>query len=168
MTEPTLKYILLFSILIGLQSCGPVTTTSNFEKGQKNLVVFSDYGSKTDTIIENVSEEQIKTIMDKVDWNNYHMVYLERNVGEMVGVLGLMKDDGITPPGLTSTWDEDKKMLVVKNDPKTVEELTSILISYLNDSKDFKFKSSNKILVQGGGFAMLKASKPARLLAKPL
>jgi len=31
-----------------------------------------------------------------------------------------------------------------------------------------KFKSSNKILVQGGWFRELNASKPARRLAKPL
>ena len=31
-----------------------------------------------------------------------------------------------------------------------------------------KFESSNKILVRGGWFAEVKASKPARRLAKPL
>ncbi len=127
-------------ILIGLQSCGDINTTKNFENGQKNLVVFSDYGSKTDTIIENVSEQQIKTIMNKTDWNNFHMVYIERNIGEMTGVEGLLKDDGITPPGLSSSWYEDGKMLVMKNDPKTVEELTNILILYLNDDKELKNK----------------------------
>lgn len=127
-------------ILIGLQSCGEITTTKNFQNGQKNLVVFSDYGSKTDTIIENVNEQQIRTEMNKINWNKYHMVYIERNVGEMIGVLGLLKDDGITPPGLTSTWDENGKMLVMKKDPKTPEELTDILISYLNDDKDLKNK----------------------------
>ena len=30
-------------ILIGLQSCGEINTTKNFENGQKNLVVFSDH-----------------------------------------------------------------------------------------------------------------------------
>jgi hypothetical protein len=127
-------------ILIGLQSCGEINTTKNFANGQKNLVVFSDYGSKTDTIIENVNEQQIRTEMNKINWNKYHMVYIERNVGEMIGVLGLLKDDGITPPGLTSTWDENGKMLVMKNDPKTPEELTDILIAYLNDDKDLKNK----------------------------
>ncbi len=71
-------------ILIGLQSCGEITTTKNFVNGQKNLVVFSDYGSKTDTIIENVNEQQIKTAMNKIDWKNYHMVYIEKNIGEMI------------------------------------------------------------------------------------
>ncbi len=127
-------------ILIGLQSCGEITTTKNFENGQKNLVVFSDYGSKTDTIIENVNEQQIKTAMNKIDWKNYHMVYIEKNIGEMIGVLGLTEDDGITPAGLTSTWDENGKMLVMKKEPKTIEELTNILISYLNDDTELKSK----------------------------
>lgn len=138
MTNLISKFFQSALVLVGLQSCGGINTTTNFQNGQKNLVVFSDYGSNTDTVIENVGEDQIKDIMDKIDWNSYHMVYIERNVGEMIGVLGLLKDDGTTPPGLTSTWDEQGTMLVMKNDPKTVEDLTRILISYLKDDKELK------------------------------
>lgn len=103
MTNLIAKFVHSVLVLVGLQSPGSINTTTNFQNGQKNLVVFSDYGNNTDVIIENINEEQINSIMNKIDWNNYHMVYLERNAGEMIGVLGLLTDDGTTLRGLTST-----------------------------------------------------------------
>ena len=102
--------VLLFIVAAG---CVSINETHNFDNGQMNLVAYSDYGSITEMIIE-------------------------KGEGEAVAVMGLLKDDGITPEGLSATWDENGEMLVLKDELKTVKEMESILLAYLHNDLNLK------------------------------
>ena len=112
--------------------------THDFSNGQMNLVAYSNYGDKLEKTIYNASERDIEETINSLDWSNFNIVVLERAEWEYLTVSGLLEDDGTTPPGLASTWDEQKELYVTKEAPETLQDLIELMTRYLNRDASLK------------------------------
>ena len=100
------------------------------EKRDLKLVVTYEYGEKTKIISEKATAEIVKSTMKSINWNEFHIVQLEDENGggyKALDVGGSLIDDGLAS-GLVT--DDDHILMV--NPPETVEEMTEILLDFLD------------------------------------
>jgi hypothetical protein len=115
------------------------TTYLNNKNHQENqnlkLVVSYDFGASLKTISEKATLEIIKTTMESINWNEFHIVQLESEEGNALHVSGSLTDDGLASGFVT----EDDHILKV-NPIKTVEEMTEILLDFLKGEEIWRKK----------------------------
>ena len=98
------------------------------------LLVLSNYGESEKIITTNPKSEQITQLEDSLDWNQFHQVVLEQETGDFMEAGGSLED------GLSVLYQEKEQQYVIVNPPKTIEDLTAILILYLDNDNSFKTK----------------------------
>jgi hypothetical protein len=99
------------------------------EKRDLKLTVSYDYGEITKTISEKATAEIIKSTMESINWNEFHIVQLEDENGngyKALHVSGSLSDDGLAS-GLVT--DNDHILLV--KPLETVDQMTEILLDFL-------------------------------------
>lgn len=112
------------------------------EKRDLKLTVSYDYGEKTETISEKATVELIKSTMNSINWNKFHIVQLEDENGKnykALHVSGSLKDDG-----LTSGFVTDDDHILIDKQIKTVEQMTEILIDFLKGENIWRNKYQYK------------------------
>jgi len=112
--------------------------TLQFKEGAFRLDVSSNYGDKRVILIDNVSEEQIKEELNKINWGNYHIITLQNKANEIFAISGLLEDDGTTPPGILVEIDknEGKEIFTLKNEPKSNPDIIKAALLYYNQDRD--------------------------------
>ena len=90
------------------------------------LVVSYDFGENLKTISEKPTPAIIKSTMESINWNEFHIVQLEDENENALHVSGSLYEDGLASGYAT----EDDQILIV-NPPKSVKEMTEILIDFL-------------------------------------
>lgn len=103
------------------------------------LVISYDFGENLKTISEIPTPEIIKSTMDSINWNEFHIVQLEDENENALNVSGSLYEDGLASGYAT----EDGHILIV-NPPKSVQEMTEILIDFLKDEEIWRNKYEYK------------------------
>ncbi len=101
------------------------------------LTVLSDYGAEENTISEDATAEEIVQAVESLNWADFHQVVLEKSNGDWIDVGGNLGDDG-----LSVMYEEGGEQHVIVTPPTTVDQMKTILLSYL--AGDGKFKTENK------------------------
>ncbi|MDW3196917.1 MAG: hypothetical protein R8G66_31360 [Cytophagales bacterium] len=101
------------------------------------LRVISNYGAYEMLVSDSVSLEQVRSKMVDLDWNSFHQVVLEQENGDWIEVGGNLLDDG-----LSAMYQEAGRQYEIRQTPKSVDQLTEILLSYLRG--DNKFREDHK------------------------
>lgn len=107
------------------------------EKRILRLIVAYDYGENPETISESATPEVIKSTMQSINWNEFHIVQLEDKKGNALHVSGSLAEDGLASGYVTG---DDHKLKV--QPPRTVEEMTEILTDFLESEKKWRNKYS--------------------------
>ncbi len=122
------------------------TETRNIEIRQEErnlkLVVTYNYGEETKIITEKATAEIIKSTMESINWNEFHIVQLEdKNADRYKGldVGGSLGDDGLAS-GLVT---DDDHILLVKP-LETVDQMTEILLDFLEGEDIWRNKYEYK------------------------
>ncbi|MDP7288280.1 MAG: hypothetical protein QGH94_09845, partial [Phycisphaerae bacterium] len=85
-------------------------------------------------IAEDTTPEIVRDTMLSLDWLGFHQVVLERLNGDWLEVGGSLDPND----GLSVAYGENGKESVIKVPPSTVDEMITILLSYLANSEDWK------------------------------
>ena len=101
------------------------------------LLVLSDYGSNEELKLKNPSKSDVVSTMKSINWNLFHQVLLSRNDHDWIEVGGNLAEDG-----LSSMYEKNKEQFVIDKAPSNIEQLTEILLSYLNNDGKFYKKYS--------------------------
>lgn len=113
------------------------TNDSSSMEGCKNrLRVISDYGQAERIVTEEPTEEDIRSLMNSLDWNEFHQVVIDRGNGDWMEVGGSL-DPGI---GLSAMFSEGNRQSVIVEPLKDVGDMNSILLMYLASDGDWKRK----------------------------
>ena len=88
------------------------------------LVVSYDFGENLKTISEKATPEIIKSTMESINWNEFHIVQLEDENENALNVSGSLYEDGLVSGYVT----EDDIILIV-NPPKSVIIFANISIA---------------------------------------
>ena len=99
------------------------------------LVVTYDYGETLETISENTTPEIIQDLMQSINWNEFHIVQLEDKDGKALHVSGSLEEDG-----LASGYVTENDHLLKSVPPTSVEEMTTILIDFLESENTWRKK----------------------------
>ncbi|MCX2836871.1 hypothetical protein OQ279_01800 [Salinimicrobium sp. MT39] len=99
------------------------------------LVVTYDYGETLETISENTTPEIIQDLMESINWNVFHIVQLEDKNGNALHVSGSLEEDG-----LASGYVTENDHLLKSVPPTSVEEMTTILIDFLESENNWRKK----------------------------
>ncbi len=98
------------------------------------LLVLSDYGLNEELKLKNPSKSDIISTMKSINWNLFHQVLLSKNGSDWIEVGGNLAEDG-----LSVMYEKNNEQFVIDNPPSNIEQLTEILLSYLNnDGKLYK------------------------------
>ena len=98
------------------------------------LRVFSDYGASEQVVTEDATPETVKNTMNSVNWQEFHQIVLDSPNGNMMEVGGSLNPDD----GLSVLYQENGSQSVIKVPPTSVDEMTSLLLSYLSGTNDWK------------------------------
>jgi len=109
----------------------------NEESDPMKLTVLINYASEEKVISEAATAEELIQALESIDWQIFHQVVLEKSNGDWIDVGGNLGSDG-----LSVMYEEDGIQLVIVDPPTTVDQMKSILLSYL--AGDGKFKAENK------------------------
>ena len=112
------------------------------EKRDLKLTVSYDYGENTKTISEKTTAEIIKSTMESINWNEFHIVQLENENGngyKALHVSGSLGDDGLASGFVT----DDDHILIVKP-IETVDKMTEILLDFLKGENVWRNKYEYK------------------------
>ncbi|MEM6894615.1 MAG: hypothetical protein AAF554_13065 [Bacteroidota bacterium] len=108
------------------------------EKRTLKLVVAYDSGQRLKTISENASQEIIKSTMESINWNEFHIVQLEDNRNndfKALHVSGSLGADGLASGFVT----ENEHILLVEP-PETVDQMIEILLDFLKGEETWRNK----------------------------
>lgn len=125
-----MRQLLIICILIS--SCTNKTTKSVSEM---KLWTLSNYGQIENTISNSTTLNDIEQTMDKLDWNNFHQVILEKANGDLMEVGGSLIEDG-----LSVMFIEEGKEFIISTPPTTVNEMTNFLKLYFKGDTTYKTK----------------------------
>lgn len=100
------------------------------------LRLISNFGAEEKIISDSTNVDQIKQIMDTLDWTKFHQVVLSKNDSNWLEVGGNLNE-----PGFSVLYEENGNQFVISKSPKSVSQMTEILISYLKG--DGRFKKEN-------------------------
>jgi hypothetical protein len=112
------------------------------EKRNLKLVVSYDFGENLKTISEKATSEIIKSTMESINWNEFHIVQLEDesdNTFKALHVSGSLVEDGLASGYVT----DDDHILMVKP-IKTVDQMTEILLDFLKGEEVWRNKYEYK------------------------
>ena len=131
--------IIGISVLIGLiifTSCNSKQNLTSIEmnetrseKRNLKLTVMSGFEGDQKTISENATSEIIKSTMQSINWEEFHIVQLEdlnSNGFKALHVSGSLSEDGLAS-GLVT---DDDHILITKP-IKSVDQMTEILLDFL-------------------------------------
>ena len=99
------------------------------EKRNLKLTVMSGFEGDQKTISENATSEIIKSTMQSINWEEFHIVQLEdlnSNGFKALHVSGSLSEDGLAS-GLVT---DDDHILITKP-IKSVDQMTEILLDFL-------------------------------------
>ena len=99
------------------------------------LVVTYDYGETLETISESTTSEIIQNLMQSINWNKFHIVQLEDKDGNALHVSGSLEEDG-----LASGYVTEEDHLLKSEPPTSVDEMTTILIDFLESENTWRKK----------------------------
>ena len=119
---------------VSKQKLSDATVTEEHSR-KLRLVVSYGFGDSSKTITENATTEIIKQTMKTIDWTQFHIVYLEDELDNSLDVGGSLYEDGLAS-GIHTYNSEILKV----PPPKSVEEMTDILVTYLKGEKSLKDK----------------------------
>jgi len=106
------------------------TENLNLEKQQTNrnlrLAVAHDLGQDLKTITKKVTPEIIRSTMNSINWNEFHIVQLEEENDNALHVSGSLSDDGLASGFVT----ENDHIVLVKP-IETVDQMTEILLNFV-------------------------------------
>ncbi len=108
------------------------------EKLNLKLVVSYDFEGNLKTISENVTSELIKSTMESINWNEFHIVQLEDDSDtafKALHVSGSLVEDGLASGFVT----EDDHILIVKP-IETINQMTEILLDFLKGEDIWRSK----------------------------
>ena len=105
--------------------------TVNKQKTNRNLRLVVSYklGQELKTISKKATPEIIKSTMETINWNEFHIVQLEdesNNAFKALHVGGSLVEDGLASGFVT----DDDHILMVKK-IETIEQMTEILLDFL-------------------------------------
>ena len=92
------------------------------------LIVAYDCGEELKTISENPKPEIIECTMQAINWKKFHVVQLKDQEGNALHISGSLKD-GKLGSGHVTELNHRVKM----KSPKSVEEMTRILVDFLEN-----------------------------------
>ena len=121
-----------FFITLLLIACKSVTSVPN--PNHMKLWVLHDYGEREETITKTASLKDIENLMQKLNWNQFHQVILEKSNGDLMEVGGSFED------GLAVVYQENDETYVITNPPTTVEEMTYFLRLYFDGNTEYRTK----------------------------
>ena len=97
------------------------------------LTVVYGYGESTELISNHSTEQQIKDLMNRLDWSQFTNVLLSIDDVNWISVGGSLGEDG-----LSIIYSERGEQFVSDIPPDSVEQMTKVLLSYLNQDDQFK------------------------------
>ncbi|WP_242203233.1 hypothetical protein [Aestuariivivens insulae] len=106
------------------------------------LVVAYDFGQNLETITEKATPEIIKSTMDSINWNEFHMVQLEDESDN--GFKGLHVSGSLVEDGLASGFVTDDDHILMVKPIKTVKQMTEILLDFLEGEEYWRSKYEYK------------------------
>lgn len=127
---------LIFESNLNKKSRKVIGQKKNLEVNRKlKLIVVYDFGETSKLISEKPTSGIIISTMKSIDWEKFHVVYLEDENGNMMDVSGSLFEDG-----LASGFVNDNVHLLKVNPINSVEEMTGILIDFLKGEDFWKNK----------------------------
>lgn len=117
---------------------------NEIRQDKKNLKLTVSYGfdGNLKTISEKATSEIIKSTMESINWNEFHIVQLEDqsdNAFKALHVSGSLVEDGLASGFVT----DDDHILMVKP-IETVEQITEILLDFLKGEDVWRNKYEYK------------------------
>ncbi len=109
------------------------------EKRDLKLTVSSNYGETLKTISEKATAEIIKSTMNSIHWDTFHIVQLEDENDYALHVCGSLSEDGLA----SAFTKGDEHVLMVKP-IETVEQMTAILLDFLKGEDYWRNKYTYK------------------------
>ncbi len=132
-----MKTTWILLLMFFMLSCGNSKTNQLTENKKMKLTVLSNYGENEKTVSDSATIEQVKRIMQTLDWKDFHQVVLEQESSDWIEVGGNLVEDG-----LSAMYEESGNQFVINQPPSSVEHMTEILLSYLQG--DNKYREDNK------------------------
>jgi hypothetical protein len=129
----------LCSILL-ISGCTDAQTdkaeTIQSQESNLKLIVMVGFGDSSIVISENATPQIIKETMNSIDWEKFHLVLLDNEEDSTsLDVGGSLYEDGLSAS--FNTYD----MNYIKEPyPRSVEEMTEILITYLQGKEALRKK----------------------------
>ncbi len=112
------------------------------EKRDLKLTVSYDYGEITKTISEKATAEIIKSTMESINWNEFHIVQLEDESDNTFK--GLHVSGSLVEDGLASGFVTDDDHILMAKPIETVDQMTEILLDYLKGENVWRNKYEYK------------------------
>ncbi|WP_197022148.1 hypothetical protein [Sediminibacter sp. Hel_I_10] len=112
------------------------------KKRNLKLVVSYDYGENIKTISKKATSEIIKSTMESINWNTFHIVQLEDesdNNFKALEVSGSLVEDG-----MTSGYVTDDNHLLMQKSIETVDQMTEILLDFMKGEDVWRNKYEYK------------------------
>jgi hypothetical protein len=131
-------FILFYLFIIGCSETQNNQKKNAHAMQELGFKLYVSYGFEDNTVLisENVTPEIIKKTMNSIDWNSFHLVWLENNKdSNFVEVGGSLFEDG-----LSASFNTDDMNYLKEPYPISIEEMTEILITYLHGEKVLRSK----------------------------
>ena len=122
-----MRVIIVYTLILTLYSC----RAAKLDHRSMKLWALSNYGETEQLISNRANEALIKSSINSLNWKEFHQVILEKSSGDFIEVGGSLGEDG-----LSAIYQKDEEQFVIISKPKSVEELTSILVLYFKDHEE--------------------------------
>jgi hypothetical protein len=123
------NFLILTVGILSLMNIEAQSTNAN----RMSLTVLADYGGRETVIADSATAEEIRSTMAAIDWQQFHQVILVQVNKDWLEVGGSTGDNGFSV-----VYEETGKQYIIVEPPKSVNELTEILLNYLDSDNNFK------------------------------
>lgn len=103
------------------------------------LILTQGWTGKEKLISSSATEQEIRELLNSLDWQEFHWVQLEKDPDNWLAVSG-----NLAPDGLAIIYEEDATEFISNEAPETISQLEETLILYFKGDqrfKDFGFSS---------------------------
>lgn len=104
----------------------------NLDKVVMKLKLIKGWKGEEELITSNPNEYKVKKLMLSLNWEEFNSVSLENDDENWVNVSGNTSSDG-----LALVYQENGEIYISKKTPKSIDELTEVLVSYLIGNQHF-------------------------------
>ena len=96
-------------------------------------MIIHGYGDSEEIVSDSTTIEHINQVMARLDWNKFYNVQLTIDDDNWLAVGGSLGEDG-----LAIIYSEKGEQFVAVDPPKTIDQMTKVLESYLKGDGQFE------------------------------